>query len=223
MAGSPWFQRNRNAICKESALVRVLEAPSGIVWRLVSSANTLRPLPASVTDAPGRIEELFADIHSWAKAEGAHLVVDHSAALSAEPMRWTADDLGTLFAGLSPRAFQSRDLARLLTGFLDAAAPDETERSAIGPHLASALRKAMLETLTLAPAEHIKTILAYVNSWTAVRAACIGRAPGATSRFRLCSKWCPAGSPGVARRPSSLPAAIKCRSQSAAARAPIAC
>ena len=163
VAGSPWFQRNRNAICKESALVRVLEAPSGIVWRLVSSANTLRPLPASVTDAPGRIEELFADIHSWAKAEGAHLVVDHSAALSAEPMRWTADDLGTLFAGLSPRAFQSRDLARLLTGFLDAAAPDETERSAIGPHLASALRKAMLETLTLAPAEHIKTILAYVT------------------------------------------------------------
>jgi hypothetical protein len=164
VAGSEWFQRNRSAICKESALVRVLEAPSGIVWRLVSSVNTLRPLPASVIDAPGRIEELFSDIHSWAKAKGTHLVVDKSAALSAEPMRWIADDLGTLFAGISPRAFQSRDLARLLADFLDAAAPGETERSAIGPHLASALRKAMLETLTLAPAEHIKTILAYVPS-----------------------------------------------------------
>lgn len=162
VAGSPWFQRNRNAICKESALVRVLEAPSGIVWRLVPSGNTLRPLPASVTDAPGRIEELFSAIHSWAKEKRAHLVVDRSAALSAEPIRWTADDLGTLFAGLSPRAFQSRDLARLLADFLGAAAPGETERSAIGPHLVSALRKAMLEALTLAPAEQIKTILAYV-------------------------------------------------------------
>lgn len=162
VAGSSWFQRNRSAICKESALVRALEAPSGIVWRLVQSGNTLRPLPKSVTDAPGRIEELFEDIHSWAEAKGAYLVVDKGAALSAEPMCWTADDLGTLFGGLSSRAFQSRDLARLLGDFLDAAAPGEAERSTIGPHLVSALRKAMMETLVLAPAEQIKIVLNYV-------------------------------------------------------------
>jgi hypothetical protein len=67
LAESPWFQRNRNAICKESALVRVLEEASGNIWRLVPSGSALRPLPKSVADAPGRIEELFADIHSWAQ------------------------------------------------------------------------------------------------------------------------------------------------------------
>jgi hypothetical protein len=162
IAGSAWFQSNRNAICRESALARVLEAPRGIVWRLVPSGNTLRPLTASVTDAPGKIEELFGGIHAWAKAKGAHLVVDKSAALSAEPMVWTAEDLGTLFAGLSARAFQSRDLARLLADFLGATAPGEAERTAIGPHLVSALRKAMMEPLALAPAEHIRSILACV-------------------------------------------------------------
>ena len=75
VAGSEWFQRNRSAICKESALVRVLEAPSGTVWRLVPSGNTLRPLPKSVADAPGRIEELFADIHSWAQGRRARSCV----------------------------------------------------------------------------------------------------------------------------------------------------
>lgn len=60
VAGSGWFQRYRGAICKESALVRVLEAPSGNIWRLVPSGSTLRPLPKSVADAVGRIEDLFA-------------------------------------------------------------------------------------------------------------------------------------------------------------------
>jgi hypothetical protein len=164
VAERSWFQRNRNAICKESALVRVLEAPSGLAWRLVPFGTTLRPLPKSVSDAGGRIEELFADVHSWAEAKGARLVIDKGAALSAEPMRWTADDLSTLFAGLSPRAFQSRDLARLLGDFLDAAALGEAEFAAIGPHLVSALRKAMTETLAFAPSEQIKTILAYPSA-----------------------------------------------------------
>jgi len=32
-----------------------------------------------MTDGPGKIEELFSDIHSWAEAKGTHLVVDKSA------------------------------------------------------------------------------------------------------------------------------------------------
>ena len=162
IAGNPWFHSNRKAICRESALVRVLEAPSGIVWRLVPSENILRPLPASVSDGPRKIVELFGGIHSWAAATGAHLVVDKSAALSAEPMVWTDDDLGALFAGLSARAFQSRDLARLLTDFLSAAMLGDAERAAIGPHLVAALRKAMIETQALASNELVKSILAHV-------------------------------------------------------------
>jgi hypothetical protein len=157
-----WFRDNRKAICRESALVRVLEPSGGIVWRLVPSAEALRPLPASVADAPRRIEELFGAIGSWAKESGARLVVGESDALSAEPICWTADDLGLLLAGLSSRAFQSRDLARLLVDFLDAATLGEAERATAGPHLIGALRKAMTEAPALAPAEFMRSILAHV-------------------------------------------------------------
>jgi hypothetical protein len=105
VANSPWFHSNRKAICKESALARVLEAPSGIIWRLVPSGTTLRPLPKTVADAPGRIGELFADMPSWAQTRKLLLCIDKSASLTAEPMRWTADDLGSLFSVLKIKDF----------------------------------------------------------------------------------------------------------------------
>lgn len=162
IARNEWFRSNRKSICRESALVRVFEASGGIVWRLVPSGDALRPLPASVAEAPRRIEELFGAISSWAEASGARLVVDESTALSAEPIRWTTEDLDSVFAGLSPRAFQSRDLARLLDDFLGTAKLGEAERATIGPHLIAALRKAMIETQALASPEFIRSILAHV-------------------------------------------------------------
>jgi hypothetical protein len=162
VAGSEWFQKNRSAICKESALVRVLEAPSGNIWRLVPSGSTLRPLPKSVADAPGRIEELFAEIHSWAQNRQTRLCLDKSASLTAEPMRWATDDLDSLFAVLSPRAFQSGALAPLLADFLASVDLEEANRRAVGPHLVSALRKAMIETTPLSASEYVSAILAHV-------------------------------------------------------------
>ena len=162
IAASEWFQRNRSAICKESALVRVLEAPSGNIWRLVPSGSTLRPLPKSVADAPGRIEELFAEIHYWAQIRKTLLCLDKSASLTAEPMRWASDDLDSLFAVLSPRAFQSGALAPLLADFLGSVDSEEANRRAVGPHLVSALRKAMVEPAPLSSAEYVSAILAHV-------------------------------------------------------------
>jgi hypothetical protein len=162
IARNEWFRRNRKAICRENTLARVLEASGGIVWRLVPSGNALRPLPASVADAPRRIEELFDAIGSWAEASGARLVVGENAALSAEPIRWTAKDLASVFARLSPRAFQSRDLARLLVNFLGTATLGDTDRAVIGPYLVSVLRKAMLDTSSFAPTEFIRSILVHV-------------------------------------------------------------
>lgn len=166
VARDKWFRSNRKAICRESALVRVLETSGGVVWRIVPSAEGLRPLPASVVDAPRRIEELFSGIGSWAEASGTRLVAGESAALSAGPIRWTAKDLDSVFAGLSPRAFQSRDLARLLVDFLGATILDEAERSSIGPHLVAALRKAIVETQAFAPSELVKSILSQVPPGT---------------------------------------------------------
>ncbi len=157
-----WFQENRRAICRESALARLLEPSGDIVWRVVSSEEALRPLPKSVADAPGRIEELFGSISAWAETSHVRLIVDDCAALSAESLQWVAADLDSLFSGLSPRAFQSRNLARLLVDFLDAVKPSDAERSAFGPHLVTALRKAMKDTPTLASSELIKSILACV-------------------------------------------------------------
>jgi hypothetical protein len=162
LARHDWFRRNREAMCREHALVRVLEAPGGVVWRVVSSGVALRPLPASVADAPQRIGELFGAIGAWAEASGARLVVDDSTALSVRPIRWTEADLGAVFSGLSPRAFQSRDLAPLLVDFLGMAVLGDAERSAIGPHIVTALRKAMTETQALAPSEFVKSALAHV-------------------------------------------------------------
>lgn len=162
LARHDWFQSNRKSVCREHALVRVLEEPAGIVWRVVSSDDALCPLPASVADAPKRIGELFGAISAWAEASGRRLVVDATAALSAQPIRWTEADLSKVFSGLSPRAFQLRDLARLLVDFLGIATLGETVHSAIGPHIVAALRKAMTESPALAPSEFIKSTLAHV-------------------------------------------------------------
>lgn len=161
LARHDWFGRNREAICREHALVRVLEGPA-IVWRIVRSGDALRPLPASVADTSQRIGELFGTIGVWADSTGAHLVVDARAGLSAQPIRWTGVELGAVFSGLSPRAFQSRDLSRLLVDFLDIAMLGDAEHSAIGPHMVTALRTAMAETQALAPSELVKSALAHV-------------------------------------------------------------
>jgi|GEM_PF-894593 len=163
LARHDWFRRNRDAICREHALVRVLEGPT-IVWRVVPSGDALRSLPASVADAPQRIGELFGAIGAWADSSGAHLVVDARAVLSAQPIRWTEADLSTVFSTLSPRAFQSRDtaLTRLLVDFLGMAIHGDAEKFAIRPHMATALRAAMAETQALAPSELIKSALTHV-------------------------------------------------------------
>ncbi|CCD90933.1 conserved hypothetical protein [Bradyrhizobium sp. ORS 375] len=161
LARDNWFGRNREAICREHALVRVLEGPA-TVWRVIPSGNALRPLPASVADAPQRIEELFGSINAWAEASAAHLIVDVGAALSARPVIWTQADLDAMFSGISSRAFQSRELARLLVDFLEMAALGHAEHSAIGPHMVSALRAAMTEIQALAPSELVKSALAHV-------------------------------------------------------------
>ncbi len=161
LARHDWFRRNRDAICRQHALVRVLDG-SAIVWRVVPSGGTLRPLPASVADTPQRIVDLFGPIGAWADSNDAHLVVDPRAALSAQPIRWTGADLGTVFSGLSPRAFQARDLARLLVDFLDMAMLGDALYSAIGAHMVAALRAAMAGTQALAPSELIKLVLAHV-------------------------------------------------------------
>lgn len=161
LARHGWFRSNREAICREHALVRVLEGLA-IVWRVVRSEDALRPLPASVADTPQRIEELFGTIGAWADSSGVHLVVDARAALSAQPIRWTGADLGAIFSGLSPRAFQSRDLSRLLVDFLEMAMLGDAEYSVIGPHMVTALRKAMVETQALAPPGLVKSALAHV-------------------------------------------------------------
>ena len=164
LAGGSWFRCNRDAICERNTLVRVLEAPSEINWRILPSETVLRPLPKTVAGTPQRIGDLFADIHSWAQTRNTFLCVDKSAALTREPMLWTADELRSLFSSLSTRAFQSRLLAPLLADFLDSVEPNESCREAVGPHLLSALRKALHEEAALAPSEFVSRILAHVPS-----------------------------------------------------------
>ena len=168
LATDEWFRKNRHAICRNGTLARVLEAPSAVMWRIVPHETTVRPLPKSVADHPERVEELFEEVHSWADERGVALCVEE-AALTAEPMRWTPNELDSLFKGLASRAFSSRPLTALLVDFLDLAAcprTDSTEtnddrRQAIGPHVVRALRAALQGTAPLAPSEHVERILAH--------------------------------------------------------------
>ena len=93
IASHAWFRMNRDAICRNEALVRVLESSGAAFWRLASSDVALHPLPASVEGLSGKIEELFPDIHAWVASMGAHLIVDKRLALTAEPVQWTSVDL----------------------------------------------------------------------------------------------------------------------------------
>lgn len=162
LASSSWFQSHRRAICRENTLCRVLSESGGMAWRLASSVAIIRPLPGAVEDAPKRIGELFPAIHSWATAEDVLLAVDRNAVLAPQPVEWTPENLGTLFATLSPRAFQSGALTPLLLDFLALVERSEAQLRALGPGLVSALRNAMSDTVPLASADQVKAILSYV-------------------------------------------------------------
>ena len=167
IARHAWFSRHRRSICGEHALVRAIEAPSAVVWRLVPAGCPLRPLPSSVADAPERLQELFSGVHTLARDRNLVLCVDPDASLTAEPTRWLPDELDGLFSTLSPRAFQSPALARLLSGVLAMATPPPgSDRSdlqeAIGLHLCRALRDALNDTdSSLAHSEQVRSILSH--------------------------------------------------------------
>ncbi|RWA68020.1 hypothetical protein [Mesorhizobium sp.] len=162
LASSSWFQSHRRAICRENALCRVLAESGGMAWRLTSSEAIIRPLPRAVEDAPKRIDELFPAIYAWARAEDVLLAVDRSAVLAPQPVDWTPDNLGALFATLSLRAFQTGALALLLLDFLALVERSEAQLRALGPGLVSALRNAMSDTVPLASADQVRAILTYV-------------------------------------------------------------
>ena len=167
VAKSHWFQANRTAICRENALVRVLEGPEvprsrRVAWHLVPTGVELRSLPATLADSPERVNKLFDDIDQWAQDRNTTLCIDGSASLTAQPMRWTLTELDSLFAVLSPRAFHSEPLAALVKDLLSKADLNDDDRTVLAPHLVRAFRQAMLETTPLAPSSYLSHILGYV-------------------------------------------------------------
>ena len=167
IARHPWFRYHRRSICSEHALVRVIEPTGAVVWRLIPAGSPLRPLPGSAADAPERLHELFSGVHALARDRNLVPCVDPESSLTAESTRWLPDELGTLFATLSPRAFQLPALARLLGDVLAAADPplgsDQSDlQETIGPHLRRALCKALNDTdSSLAHSEQIRSILSH--------------------------------------------------------------
>jgi len=162
IAKSDWFRAGRSALCRTEALVRVFESSNAVVWRLVSPQAKLRPLPRGVIDAPARLTELIPNILAWAQDRDVVLCVDESASLTSRAMLWEPDELSSMLTELSPRGFQSGSLAPLLIDFLAVIGSAETVSQAVGPRLASALRKAMQEQSVLATAENLSVILALV-------------------------------------------------------------
>ncbi len=167
IARHPWFRDHRRSICGEHALVRVIEPPGGVVWRLVPAGSLLRPLPGSAADAPERLQDLFSGVHALARDRSLVPCVDPEKSLTAEPPRWLPDELGALFATLSRRAFQLPALARLLGDVLAVAGPPAgSDRSdlqqTIGPHLSLSLCDALNDTgSSLAHSDQIRAILSH--------------------------------------------------------------
>ena len=167
IARHEWFSRHRRSICREHALVRVIGEPNAVVWRLVPAGSSFRPLPSSVADAPERLHELFSGVHALARDRNLVLCIDPDASLTPEPTRWLPGEVDALFSTLSPRAFQSPALTRLLSAVLDMADPPlGSNRSdlqeTIGSHLRRALREALNDTDSpLAHSEHVRSILCH--------------------------------------------------------------
>ena len=167
VAKCPWYEASRTAICKETALVRVLAGPQvrrsrRVAWELCPAGVEIRPLPAVLADNPDLADKLFDDLDPWAQERNVKLCIDRSASLTAQPMRWTLAELNSLFASLSAQAFQSEPLAALLTDLLSEADLNDDARAVLAPHLMRALRQAMIESASLAPSAHISNILRHV-------------------------------------------------------------
>ena len=167
IAQSDWFQRHhRGAICKGNALVRVLDGPDlprskRVAWRLVPTDATLRPLPAILASSSEHIDRLFERIDRWADAHDITLCIDRNICLTPRPLQWDEDEFDSLFATLSPQAFQSEPLAALLNHLLTEMPEDHRIR--IARHMVAALRTAMLEVeRRLAPSDHIKKLLRHI-------------------------------------------------------------
>ena len=167
IARHPWFHDHRRSICGENALVRVIEPAGRVVWRLVPAGSSLRPLPGSAADSPERLQQLFGGVHTLSRDRNLVPCVDPEASLTAEPPRWLPDELGALFATLSPRAFQLPALARLLGDVLAVAdPPGRADRSDVQQTIGPFLRRALCDALndpdsSLAPSERIRSILSH--------------------------------------------------------------
>ena len=167
IAKSPWFKDNRAAICKEHALTRVLQGPTfppseRVVWRLIPIDAKLRSLPAILADSPKLVDRLFDHIGQWAQDQEITLCIDRSASLTAKPIQWTATELDSLFATLSPQAFQFEPLATLLTNLLMEAKLNDDHRTMLAPRLLNTFRRAIVGPNRLAPSSRLKSILAHV-------------------------------------------------------------
>ena len=167
VAKSCWFEANRTAVCKETALVRVLAGPEvprarRVAWELATAGAELRSLPAILADSPELADNLFGDLHGWAQARNVKLCIDQSASLTAQPMSWTPAELRSLLDSLSAQAFLSPPLAALLASWLSEAELNDDARDVLAPNLVRALRQAMLETMQFAPSVHISNILQHV-------------------------------------------------------------
>ena len=159
IAKSKWFtEERRGAVCKKHVLVRAVQGRR-IAWRLASAHAAVRPLPATVADAPERLDELFPEMVTWAGERELLLGVDHHASLVPAATCWTAEELQSLFSRLEPRAFQSSALARLLGGILTATTIEDDHREAIGTHVERALREALKSPPPLASADGIADVL----------------------------------------------------------------
>lgn len=162
------FQEHRADICRDYSLVRVLDRSDGhpprrlIAWGLIPDNVNLRSLPATLSDNPDRIDQLFGQVDQLRESANITLFVDKYASMTEHEVCWTPAELGALFEGLSYRAFQSTDLARILRDVLSEIVMDDLHRKAIAPSIVDSVRRAMNEEKPLAQSDHIRDILNYV-------------------------------------------------------------
>jgi hypothetical protein len=172
LRSSPFGRTHAASIAAHTSLVRALgpvRSGSAARWRLASSEESLRPLPAPKAAGRSEAVDLFPGLLEFADTRGLTLVCGPEATLTRDAPSWAPVELAELLTAVKPDVFRSAARAGALAAFLAlAVGEDDHRRTAVAEPLLVMLRRALSESHPFAPEEAVRGVLANLPTKLAI-------------------------------------------------------